>query len=95
MLSLGSGTGGSHQKQLLGMPEAPRVEQGHVALSNPSPLPFRGVPGDCSQPWDDRKVLLDLGPLMGSGFKTWESCAQNASPRGSKEQQVPREEPRG
>ena len=66
VLSLGSGTGGSHQKQLLGMPEAPRVEQGHVALSNPSPLPFRGVPGDCSQPWDDRKVLLDLGPLMGS-----------------------------
>ena len=95
MLSLGSGTGGSRQKQLLGMPEAPRVEQGHVALSSSSPLPFRGAPEDCSQPSDEREVLLDLGPLMGSGFKTREPCAQNASPRGSKEQQVPREELRG
>lgn len=58
------------------------MEQSHVALSGPSPLTFRGAPEDCSQSWDEREALLDLGQLVGSCFKTREPCAPKRQPLG-------------
>ena len=66
------------------MTETPRVEQSHLALSGPSPLPFRGAPEDRSQPWREGEALLDFGQLVGLGFKTRDPCALNASPWGKK-----------
>lgn len=78
----------------MGVTETPRVEQSHLALSGPRPLPFRGAPEDRSQPWREGEALLDFSWLVGSGFKTRDPCALNARPWGKKEQ-APREELRG
>lgn len=50
----------------------------------PAHCPSGAVPEDRSQPRREGEALLDFGQLVGSGFKTRDPCALNASPWGKK-----------